>query len=203
MRSIAIIARALCAALVPFVAAGCAQIESVLGPNLPEQRPDVVYDPTPPAVVDAMLELGEVKPGDVLYDLGSGDGRIVIAAAKRYGIRAVGVEIDAGLVARARENAKQAGVTGLVDFRSEDLFAADFGEASVVTLFLGAELNLRLRPRLLETLKPGTRIVSHQYDMGQWQPEATRRVAGRELYLWRVPVQMPEQPSEVTGELSN
>jgi len=191
---------AVCAALA-LLTPGCAQFEAVLGPDVREPRPDVVYDPTPPEVVDAMLALAELKPGDVLYDLGSGDGRIVIAAAKRYGIRAVGIEIDADLIARARVNAKRAAVAPLVEFRSEDLFAANIGEASVVTLFLGAEMNLQLRPRLLAVLEPGTRVISHQYDMGRWKPEATREVSGRVLYLWRVPG--PEQPAEVTGDLSN
>lgn len=190
-------------ALLVLALTACVDLSAWLGPDTRVREPDVVYDPTPAEVVEAMLDLAELQPGDVLYDLGSGDGRIVIAAAKRYGIRAVGIEIDSGLIARARENARRADVAPRVDFRSEDLFAADFGEASIVTLFLGAEMNLRLRPRLLEVLEPGTRIVSHQFDMGRWQPEATRQVAGRVLYLWRVPVQVPEQPYEVTRELSN
>ena len=150
------------------------------------QQPDVIYVPTPQVVVDEMLKLAGVHKGDVLYDLCSGDGRIAVTAAKRYGIRAVGIDIDPERIREATDNAKRAGVAGLVEFRREDLFAADFGEASVVTLYLLPELNVRLRPRLLE-LKPGTRIVSHQFDMGDWKPEKQLELDGRTIYLWRVP----------------
>lgn len=167
--------------------AGCAELTAWLGPDTRVREPDVVYDPTPRQVVDAMLELAELKPGDLLYDLGSGDGRIVIAAARRPGVRAVGIEIDADLVARARENAERAGVAERVDFRREDLFTAEIGDATVVTLFLGAELNLRLRPRLLEALAPGTRVVSHQFDMGRWLPDGKQQIGDRTLYRWTVP----------------
>lgn len=167
--------------------AGCAELTAWLGPDTRVRDPDVVYDPTPSKVVDAMLEMAELKPGDRLYDLGSGDGRVVIAAAQRPGVRAVGIEIDADLVARARENAERAGVAERVEFRLEDLFEAEIGDATVVTLFLGAELNLRLRPRLLEALAPGTRVVSHQFDMGRWLPDRELRVGNRTLYRWTVP----------------
>jgi SAM-dependent methyltransferase len=177
---------AACALLVLAVSA-CAELTAWLGPDARAPEPDVVYDPTPPEVVDAMLELAALKAGDVLYDLGSGDGRIVIAAARRPGVRAIGIDIDAELVARARDNAERAGVGERATFRVGDLFTAEIGDASVVTLFLGAELNLRLRPRLLEVLAPGTRIVSHQYDMGRWLPNAERRVGNRVLYRWTVP----------------
>jgi predicted RNA methylase len=150
------------------------------------QQPDVIYVPTPQVVVDEMLKLAGVRKGDVLYDLGSGDGRIPVTAAKRYGIRAVGIDIDPERIREATENARRAGVAGLVEFRREDLFNADFSEASVVTLYLLPELNVRLMPRLLE-LKPGTRIVSHQFDMSGWQPEKKMELDGRTLYLWRVP----------------
>ena len=150
------------------------------------QQPDVIYVPTPQVVVDEMLKLAGVHKGDVLYDLGSGDGRIPVTAAKRFGIRAVGIDIDPERIREATDNAKRAGVAGLVEFRREDLFAADFGEASVVTLYLLPELNVRLMPRLLE-LKPGTRIVSHQFDMGDWKPEKQIELDRRTIYLWRVP----------------
>ena len=150
------------------------------------QQPDVIYVPTPQVVVDEMLKLAGVHKGDVLYDLGSGDGRIPVTAAKRFGIRAVGIDIDPERIREANDNAKRAGVTSLVEFRQEDLFKADFGEASVVTLYLLPELNARLMPRLLE-LKPGTRIVSHQFDMDGWKPEKRLELDGRTLYLWRVP----------------
>jgi len=166
----------------------CVDLSPWLGPDRRVREPDVVYDPTPAEVVEAMLELAELQPGDVLYDLGSGDGRIVIAAAQRPGVRAVGIDIDAELVARARDNAERAGVGERAAFRVGDLFTAEMGDASVVTLFLGAELNLRLRPRLLAVLAPGTRIVSHQYDMGRWLPDAERRIGNRTLYRWTVPI---------------
>lgn len=152
-----------------------------------DKRPDVIYVPTPQPVVDAMLKLAKVKKGDILYDLGSGDGRIPITAAERYGIRAVGIEVDPQRLAEANANAEQAGVTELVTFRMEDLFAADFSEASVVTLYLLPRLNLKLRPKLLSELEPGTRIVSHDFTMGDWEPEKERRVEGRMIYLWTVP----------------
>jgi hypothetical protein len=150
-------------------------------------RPDIFFLGTPQPVVDAMLELADVKPGDVLYDLGSGDGRIPITAAKRYGIRAVGIEIDPELVAEARANARKAGVAHLVTFVERDLFLADIGEASVVTLYLLDRLNEQLRPKLLRDLAPGTRIVSHQFGMGDWRPEATRSIGRSDIHLWRVP----------------
>jgi trans-aconitate methyltransferase len=153
----------------------------------PARTPDVIFVPTPQQVVDEMLKIADVKKGDVLYDLGSGDGRIPVTAAKRFGVRAVGIDIDPERIREAGENAKRAGVSGLVTFRREDLFATDFREATVVTLYLLPELNLRLRPRLLAELKPGTRIVSHQFDMGDWKPEKELELDGRTIYLWRVP----------------
>ena len=134
-----------------------------------------------------MLRVAQVKKGDVLYDLGSGDGRIPVTAAKKYGIRAVGVDIDPERIMEAKENARKNGVTGLVQFRQEDLFKTDFHEASVVTLYLLPDLNVKLRPRLLAELKPGTRIVSHQFDMGTWKPEKKIELNGRTVYLWTVP----------------
>lgn len=156
-------------------------------PAAGEREPDVIYLPTPPKVVDAMLEMAKVRKGDVLYDLGSGDGRIPIAAAKKYGIRAVGVDIDPVRIKEARANAAAAGVADKVTFRQEDLFKTDFSEASVVTLYLLSSLNEKLRPRLLAELKPGTRIVSHAFRMGDWEPEKTRDVEGSTIYFWTVP----------------
>lgn len=153
----------------------------------PANHPDVMYVPTRQNVVEEILKLGEVKAGDVLYDLGSGDGRIPITAASRFGIRAVGIEIDDQLVAHSRANAEAAGVAHLVTFRSEDLFEADFSDASVVTLYLLDSLNLKLRPRLLAQLAPGTRIISHDFLMGDWRPEKAIQVGRSRLYLWTVP----------------
>jgi tRNA G37 N-methylase Trm5 len=151
------------------------------------QQPDVIFVPTPYEVVDEMLRLAKVKKGDVLYDLGSGDGRIPVTAAKRFGVRAVGIDIDPQRIKEATENAKKNGVSKLVTFRQEDLFKTDFKEATVVTLYLLPDLNVKLRPRLLTELKPGTRIVSHQFDMGTWQPEKKVELNGRVVYLWTVP----------------
>jgi len=155
-------------------------------------RADVMYVPTSPRTVAAMLALGEVGPGDVLYDLGSGDGRIPIEAAKRFGIRAVGVEIDPERLREANANARAAGVTDLVSFRRQDLFRTDVREATVVTLYLLPDLNLRLRPRLLTELRPGARVVSHAFDMGDWTPEKVVDVGdGDRIYLWRIPERPP------------
>lgn len=152
------------------------------------REPDVVYVPTPEPVVEAMLELAGVGEDDVLYDLGSGDGRIPIAAAKKFGIRAVGIDIDPVRVREATANAKAAGVSHLVTFRQEDLFQSDFSEATVVTLYLLQSLNQKLRPKLLSDLEPGTRIVSHAFDMGEiWEPEQTREVDSSTIHLWTVP----------------
>ena len=151
------------------------------------QAPDVIYVPTPYAVVDAMLKLANVKQGDVLYDLGSGDGRIPVTAAKKLGIRAVGVDIDPQRIEEAKENARKNGVARLVEFRNEDLFRTRFSEATVVTLYLLPDLNVKLRPRLLAELKPGTRVVSHQFDMGTWKPDRKVELNGRTIYLWTIP----------------
>ena len=157
-------------------------------PAQDEKRgPDVIYVPTPYEVVDAMLQLGKVGKGDVLYDLGSGDGRIPVTAAKRFGIRAVGIDIDPQRIAEANENAKKNKVAHLVQFRNEDMFRTDIREATVVTLYLLPDLNVKLRKRLLAELKPGSRIVSHQFDMGTWKPERKLDVNGRTIYLWTVP----------------
>lgn len=153
----------------------------------PLRKPDVRYEPSPKPVVRAMLELAGVNAKDVVYDLGSGDGRTPIAAARDFGARAVGIEIDPKLVALARANARKAGVADRVSFRNEDLFEADFRDATVVTLFLYPDVNLKLRPRLLAELRPGTRIVSHYHDMGDWKPDRKIRVDGRPLYLWTIP----------------
>ena len=156
-------------------------------PQATTQAPDVIFVPTPQEVVDKMLALAKVGKADVLYDLGSGDGRIPVTAAKRFGIRAYGIDIDPQRIAEANDNARRNGVSHLVQFRREDLFKADFREATVVTLYLLPDLNVKLRPRLLAELAPGTRIVSHQFDMGSWQPERKLELNGRTIYLWTVP----------------
>lgn len=150
------------------------------------REPDVIFVPTPPEVVDVMLQMADVTKDDIVYDLGCGDGRIVIAAAKRFGARGVGIDIDPERIKEATENALREGVADRVKFLQADLFEADFREATVVTLYLQPEPNLRLRPRLLTELKPGTRIVSNSYDMGDWQPQQVVDVS-RRVFLWVVP----------------
>ena len=156
-----------------------------------KRKPDVIYYPTPPETVAEMLRLANIKKGDVLYDLGSGDGRIPIAAAKQFGIRAVGIEIDQKLITEAESNARDAGVAELVRFRNEDMFRIDVSEANIVTLYLSEKLNILLRPKLLRELRPGSRIISHDFRMGDWKPEQTVRVPWgklyRTVYLWTVP----------------
>lgn len=149
---------------------------------------DVPYVPTPQNVVDAMLKLAQVKPGDVLYDLGCGDGRIVISAVRDHGAtRAIGYDINPDRIQEANENARKSNVTGKVKFIEGDLFEASFKDATVMTLYLLPSVNLRLRPKLLSELKPGTRIVSHSFDMGDWKADKVEEVDGRRIYFWTVP----------------
>lgn len=154
----------------------------------PLRTPDVHYVPTPPDVVAAMLKTANVGKSDIVYDLGSGDGRIVIAAVKDFGAsRATGIDIDPQRIKEANENAKAAGVTDRVRFLNQDLFTTNFSDATVVTMYLLPTLNLKLRPKLLAELKPGTRIVSHAFDMGDWKPEKELDVNGRKVYYWTIP----------------
>ena len=145
------------------------------------------YVQTPDHVVDAMLKLAGVKKSDTVYDLGCGDGRIVIRAAKEYGARGVGIDISPERIQEARANARKAGVETLVKFELNDLFDADIHDASVVALYLLADANLRLRPKLLKDLKPGSRVVSHDFAMGDWKPEKTEVIRGSRIYLWTIP----------------
>ena len=151
-----------------------------------ENKKIVPFVPTPQDVVDKMIELGGVKKGDTVYDLGSGDGRIVITAAKK-GAKAVGFEIDGDLVKESRENIKKAGVQNSAEIRQQDILTVDLSAASVVTMYLLPDVNLKLRPNVLSQMKPGSRIVSHAFDMGDWKPDKTERVNGRTIYLWIVP----------------
>lgn len=151
------------------------------------QEPDVIYVPTSEPTVMAMLEMADVDSSDVIYDLGSGDGRIVITAAQKFGAKGVGIDIDPERIREANENAEAANVTDKVEFIEGDLFQSDFSEASVVTLYLLSSLNERLRPILLEQLKPGTKVISHAFKMGDWEPEKTETVDGNTIYLWTVP----------------
>ena len=155
--------------------------------SAPEHYPDVPYVPTPPDVVEQMLRLASVHKGDVLYDLGCGDGRIVVMAAEKFGANATGVDIDPQRIKEARENAQKAGVTDRVKFVQADLFQAEIRPATVVTLYLLPSVNAKLKPRLLSELRPGTRVVSHSFDMGDWKPDKTVEVNGRQIYLWIIP----------------
>ncbi len=150
-------------------------------------KPDVLYVPTPQVVVDAMLQLADVKATDVVYDLGSGDGRIVITAAKKFGARGVGVEIDPVLVKTATVNAMAAGVSDRVTFVTQNLYDADLKNATVVTLYLLQSINERLRPKLVRELKPGTRVVSHVFNMGpEWPPQRTLEIGPNRIFLWTI-----------------
>jgi SAM-dependent methyltransferase len=170
---------AVCAGLW-LLAAGWSACARVPGVEVPDVR-------TPPEVVTEILRLARVGPDDVVYDLGSGDGRIVIAAARDFGARGVGIELDPALVVESEKNARRARVAERTRFLLRDIFEADISEATVVTLFLLPRLNLRLMPKLKRELKRGARIVSHKFDMGdEWPPEQTRDVDGLEIFLWTV-----------------
>ncbi len=151
------------------------------------KRLDVVYVPTPEAVVDVMLRLAKVSKNDVVYDLGTGDGRIPVAAAKKYGARGFGIDIDPERVAEANANVKASGVADKVRIVQGDLFETNLSEATVVTLYLLPSLNQKLIPKMMKELKPGTRVVSHAFDMGDWKPERELVVSGSKIYYWTVP----------------
>jgi hypothetical protein len=159
-----------------------------------EKKPDIHFVPTPQQLVDAMLEMARVNKDDIVYDLGSGDGRLVITAAKKDGARGIGIDIDPVRIGEANENAKAAGVTDKVQFLQQDLFKSDFSKATVITLYLLDELNVRLRPHIFEQAKPGTRVVSHAFSMDNWEPDAekTLRIEDKEYnaYYWVVPANM-------------
>ena len=174
-------------AVLLLLAAACSQApQTTRAPRL-----DVPYVPTHQDLVDEMLAMARVGKGDVLYDLGSGDGRIVITAARNFGTRGVGYDLDPERIQEARDNARRAGVSNLVRFEQQDIFTAKFDDATVVTMYLLPDVNLRLRQRLLAELRPGTRIVSHNYDLGDWQPlqRKTMDITGinHTLFLWIVP----------------
>jgi ubiquinone/menaquinone biosynthesis C-methylase UbiE len=151
------------------------------------RTPDVVFVPTPNEVVNKMLEMAQVTSKDIVYDLGSGDGRIPITAAQKYGARGVGIDINPERIREANENLKKSGVADKVKFVEGDLFETNISEATVVTLYLLNSLNAKLRPKLMKELKPGTRVVSHAFNMGDWKPERTETVDYSTVYLWRIP----------------
>jgi predicted O-methyltransferase YrrM len=162
------------------------------GVQTPQREPDVVYVPTPQEVVDQMLALAKVTKNDVLYDLGSGDGRIPITAAQKFGTRGFGIDINPERIKEANANAQKAGVTDRVKFLNQDLFTTDISQATVVTLYLLPQLNVKLRPQLFKQLKPGTRVVSHDFDMGEWKPDrVVQTQEGSTIYLWTIPKKIP------------
>jgi len=176
--------------LLPALTVALLLVVSVVGAQSPttEKKPlDVPYVPTHESLVDEMLSMARVTGNDVLYDLGSGDGRIVITAARKFGTRGIGYDLDPERIKEARENARRAGVTDRVRFEQQDIFTAKIADATVVTMYLLPDVNLRLRPKLLSELKPGTRIVAHQFPIGDWPPEQTARVDGEEIFLWTMP----------------
>jgi SAM-dependent methyltransferase len=159
--------------------------------TLAQQEPklDVIYVPTPQEVVDRMLDMAEVKPGDYMIDFGCGDGRMVVSAAKR-GARGYGVDINPVRIREANENAKKAGVTDKVEFKIANLFEEDLSKADVMAMYLLTDINLRLRPKILDTMKPGSRVVSHAFDMGDWEPDQRDTVAGKQVFFWMVPAKV-------------
>ncbi|HET8562740.1 MAG TPA: methyltransferase domain-containing protein [Candidatus Binatia bacterium] len=165
---------------------GSAKFHTTFAQDSLESKKIVPFVPTPQEVVDKMIDLAGVKKGDTVYDLGSGDGRIVITAAKK-GARAVGFEIDPDLVKESRENINKAGVQQLAEIRHQDILTVDLSAASVVTMYLLPDVNLKLKPNILSQLKPGSRVVSHAFDMGDWKPDKTERIDGRTVYLWTIP----------------
>ncbi len=159
-----------------------------------EARHLVSFIATPQLVVEEMLGLAQVEKDDVVYDLGCGDGRVVIAATKKYGARGVGIDINPERIRESEENARLAGVAGRVSFRNDDLFEAEIAEATVVTLYLVESLNRKLRAKLWRELRYGARVVSHNFDMGDWEPEKQIAIEGRKLYLWRIPFSSFSRP---------
>lgn len=173
------------------------------------RAPDVIYVPTPTVVVEQMLRMAAIKPGEMVYDLGCGDGRIVIAAARDFAAHGIGVDIDPKRIAESKANAETAGVTDRVQFQQADLFTMNFSDADVVMLYLLPALNVRLRPRLLDELRPGTRIVSHAFMMGDWQPDERAQVGNPEksVYYWVIPAKVAGEwqvrlPDGTQGALS-
>lgn len=162
---------------------------SAAAPAQEEPRLDVIYVPTPQVVVDRMLDMAGVKSGDFMIDFGCGDGRMVVSAAKR-GARGYGVDINPARINEANENARKAGVTDKVEFKIADLFQEDLSKADVMAMYLLTDINLRLRPKILDTMKPGTRIVSHAFDMGDWEPDQRDTVDGKNVFFWIVPAKV-------------
>ena len=176
--------------LVSLVLSSGAAWVSAQGPR-PLRAPDVRFEPADLESVSAMLKLADVKKSDIVYDLGCGDGRIVIVAAREFGAKGVGIDIDPKRIAESTENARMMGVSNRVTFRNEDLFESDIKEATVVTLYLWPSVNMKLRPKLWKDLKPGTRVVSKLHDMEDWVPDREIEMAGHKIYLWTISAEKP------------
>jgi ribosomal protein L11 methylase PrmA len=193
IRSLALTIMVFVASAVPFAADGRRPAsappagQAATAQEAPTRRPDVIYVPTPQEVVEAMLQVANVTKDDIVYDLGCGDGRIPVTAAKKYGARGIGIDIDPQRIKEANENVQKSGVADKVKIMNADLFTTDISEATVVTLYLLPSLNQKLMPKLKSELKPGTRIVSHAFDMGDWKPEKELDVNGRKVYYWTIP----------------
>jgi Methyltransferase domain len=190
----------------PFVAAWCVLSVPALAqsaqpvPAQEQPKLDVIYVPTPQEVVDRMLEMAQVRKDDFVIDLGCGDGRMPITAAKAYGARGFGVDIDPNRIREAKENAEKAGVADKVDFRVANLFETKISDASVMTMYLLSTINLKLRPRILDEMRPGTRIVSHAFDMGDWEPDDRDTIGYRNVYFWIVPAKVEGRWNVRTGD---
>ncbi len=189
-RTILAVALAACAAV---ALPGLAQ-QKDFQPQVGQAGKDVIWVPTPDEVVDRMLTMAQVKPGDFVVDLGAGDGKIAIAAAKKFGAKSMGIEYNPDMARYAQTNAERAGVQGKAEIRQGDIFATDFSQANVVTMYLLPSLNMKLRPTLL-AMRPGTRVVSHSFNMEDWLPDETSMISGRQAFLWIV-------PAAVTGKWS-
>lgn len=187
VQDIALTRRSVFAAAAALVAAPAVVASAVAQQVDSPPRLDVPFVPTPQEVVDKMLELAGINKGDFLIDLGSGDGRIPVTAAQRFGVRALGVDINPQRIKEANDRARGANVTSLVEFRQQDLFETDLSQCDVLTMYLLPSVNLKLRPKILSTMKPGARVVSHAFDMGDWTPEQKVSVDGRSVMLWTVP----------------
>lgn len=174
------------------IAAGASLVVAAAQLDVPASArlPDVIYVPTPQPVVDAMLKMAQVRRDEMVYDLGCGDGRAVITAARDFGARGIGVDIDPQRIEESQANASNAGVTDRVEFKQEDLFKMNFADADVVFLYLLPALNVKLRPRILDELRPGTRIVSHAFSMADWEPDQHAQVNGRDILFWVVPAKV-------------
>jgi len=179
-------ARLLAVALVVLTLAAPAAAQNKFEPQVGQAGKDVIWVPSPDDVVDRMLTMAQVTPNDFVIDLGSGDGKIAIAAARKFGARAMGVEYNPDMVKLSQENAKAAGVAEKASFRRADIFATDFSQANVITMYLLPALNMKLRPQIL-AMRPGTRVVSHSFNMEDWEPDETSSMDGRRAYLWIVP----------------